>query len=453
MSLPKNLHTLNRNLPSCSPASISVQSVRISAPPTSNENHKEALERSDETKEDNPLDSYTNHKRYTADAQVGMASWRGLTKNRTITRRAGRVKWGRSLWISYFAFLFIAIAIQLIFGWGDWAFPDGRPSCSEDSGMAKNDLMCDLSNNLLEVVQQLRFLSAFILGGFVISSVQLWLTRRAEYTQLCGAARNLLINLCTIIHNERDRQLVSRWVVLGFELTVLNGRGLDDADEGRDYLVKLSLIQSDEWDSMVNGDRRTTVWYWIQMKVTMLSQNEVINRHECATICAAVTLLREKANDLMSPIARDQPRPYIFLCAVLVNVNLFLQSISKGIEWAIWMHDTRGGVWREPRMYVQVLGLFLFLTIYAMLFDVCGLLYNPFGPREIDIDHYAAGKGIRKLAQQLAKGSLPKTINSAPKKDNDWRSEDFYKKEEQLISHRVAIRRGSSISMMSRSSR
>eukprot|EP01083_Nonionella_stella_P039099 106340_1 len=318
--------------------------------------------------------------------------------------------------LGYLSWLFLAIAIQLCFGLGGWAFPDGRPACSnsnmseETSGKVKNRSMCLLSETLDSGVPILRFLSAFILGGFVASSVHLWLVRRTAYCALCGATRNLLINLCSIVSKEQDKNLLSRWAILGYELAVLKGRGLIDSDIGKSYLEKRHLVSSGEWDAMVDGDRHTTVWFWIQVKVEKLMQENEISHMSFQTICQAVTLSRDKANDLMSYIDRSQPPPYVFVCGLLVNTNLAMYTISSGFKWAIWMYDADGGIWKEPRMYADALIVFLCTAMYGMLFDVCAILHNPFGPREIDVEHYKVGRGIRKLAKSLAKGTNPPTM-------------------------------------------
>ncbi len=59
-------------------------------------------------------------------------------------------------------------------------------------------------------------------------------------------------------------------------------------------------------------------------------------------------------------------------------------------------------------MYAEIFILFFNTSIYAMLFDLCTLLYNPFGPRKIDIMHHEVGGGIRQLAKSLS------TTNSYP---------------------------------------
>lgn len=49
----------------------------------------------------------------------------------------------------------------------------------------------------------------------------------------------------------------------------------------------------------------------------------------------------------------------------------------------------QGGLFRffmEPRVYTRICILLLYTIIFAMLFDVGALLYNPFGARDIDIN-------------------------------------------------------------------
>jgi hypothetical protein len=274
--------------------------------------------------------------------------------------------WERRSWLGYFNWILFAVAIQLIFGIPDFAFPDGKPAC--DVSLTRNISMCGLETTLSTGSTHLKFLSAFILGGFLTGSVHLWLTRRTAYAALCGATRNLLINVCSIIPDQYDKELMARWALVGFELSVLKSRGLIDSNEGKDYLEKINVIEGDEWDAMVPGDRHTTVWFWIQAKAERLTQNESISEMRFQTICNAVTLSRDRANDLMSSLDRDQPPPYVFICALLIDINLLFVSLATGIKWAIWMHDTNGRIWTEPRMYAAILSLFLFTSIYAMLF-------------------------------------------------------------------------------------
>ena len=107
--------------------------------------------------------------------------------------------------------------------------------------------------------KNLTFLSSFILAGFLLSTRQLWLARRTAYCALCGATRNLLINVTTLV-SKKDQTLLARWAVFSYELYVLKARLLIDSDEGRSFLEQSRLVVGNEWGSMVDGDRHTTVW-------------------------------------------------------------------------------------------------------------------------------------------------------------------------------------------------
>ena len=65
-------------------------------------------------------------------------------------------------------------------------------------------------------------------------------------------------------------------------------------------------------------------------------------------------------------------------------------------------------------MYTELIGLYLYSSIFAMLFDVSIVMYNPFGPRAIDIEHFNVGSGIRKFAKQLQKADHPNTMTDHP---------------------------------------
>jgi hypothetical protein len=321
----------------------------------------------------------------------------------------------------------LAIGIQNVVGgtfFGNWAFPDGSDPyvCSNDA----NDLEIGTHNrNICGVYRSLdigskRFivLSAFIVGGFVVSSVKLWLVRRSAYTAVTGSIRNILLNISSIVDNDHlhEKNLMSRWVMVCFELSILNGRELMDTDEAREYLEELNLIKSNEWDDMINGDRHTSALFWVQVKARELEKAGVINNVEYQTLCNAVTLARATTNDVMSCTARDQPPPYVFVCASLININLLLHSVMTGLKWAIWMYDsnenTGSSVWLEPRMSIDVCVLFFFTCIYGMLFDLCTCLYNPFGPRTIDIDSFKGGQQLRLLAKGLCRKPYPNTMFS-----------------------------------------
>lgn len=328
--------------------------------------------------------------------------------------------WTPWQFLGYGAWTLYAIALMLALGWG-YVFPDGaNPSCD---AAGKNSSFCEVLSVFNGGNDALKFLSGFVLAGFVASSRSLWLTRRTAYCALCGSTRNLLINICSLAPVE-DQPLLARWALLGYELSVLKARSLMDSDEGKAFLTATGLIVGDEWETMVNGDRHTTAWYWIQATAKNIKDEGRIDSHELQTLCQAVTLSRDKANDLMSHIDRDQPAPYIYVVQLLVQLNLFYTSTTVGLHWATWMNDAGGfAVFTEPRMWAYILIVYLYTMIYAMLFDVCGLMFNPFGPRKFDIQHYGVGEGIRRLGMALSDPSKKRAAFDVENGSNvpvDW---------------------------------
>ena len=107
--------------------------------------------------------------------------------------------------------------------------------------------------------------------------------------------------------------------MLAFELAMLKSRGNMDSDEGKAYLEGSGLLHLGEWDHLVPGDRHTTVFWWIQLKVHNLRDEDIIRRDIfAANIFGAITDMRARANDMMSSLDRDQPFPYTALCGALV---------------------------------------------------------------------------------------------------------------------------------------
>ena len=93
-------------------------------------------------------------------------------------------------WVGYGIWTIWAFILMIIFGSGGWAYPDGSsPTCTDKGD--KNSAMCGVIDAMSSGSKSLTFLSSFILGGFLLSTRQLWLTRRTAYCALCGATRNL----------------------------------------------------------------------------------------------------------------------------------------------------------------------------------------------------------------------------------------------------------------------
>lgn len=274
-------------------------------------------------------------------------------------------------WTEHLIYTVIALGMQFAFG-HDFAFPDGlNPDTNQACGEGRNHKMCGLELSLERAQAQLRFLTPFVLGGFVVSSVNLWRARRTSYLALCGAVRNMNVNLASLLalpgllppghddasantapvknlkfqlpnnnKNQEDKKMqkimqarktLSRWSLLGFELSVLKARGMiDDEASAVPHLQHLGLLADGEWDAMVPGDRHTTVWMWLQTYTAKLAKEGILTQHELQTLCTATTLIRDRANDLMSALNRDQPLPYASITGLLVNFFLLLNALWKG---------------------------------------------------------------------------------------------------------------------------
>ena len=216
-------------------------------------------------------ESFIDHASSSKDIEEGMQSWRSKVSAKADMRRdKGMITKAKTLgmqyWSAYFFWVIIALVIQFMVGAGEWAFPQGaggidNSACSPltpGSQVMRNRNVCNLNVSLAEGSARLTFLSAFIVGGFLLNSVKLWRARRTAYCALCGATRNLLINLCTVVDSQVQKIVLTRWAILGFELAVLKGRGLIDLEDGRQYLEGLRLVKLNEWEKLINGDRHTT---------------------------------------------------------------------------------------------------------------------------------------------------------------------------------------------------
>eukprot|EP00587_Corethron_hystrix_P005638 CAMPEP_0113313038 /NCGR_PEP_ID=MMETSP0010_2-20120614/9618_1 /TAXON_ID=216773 ORGANISM="Corethron hystrix, Strain 308" /NCGR_SAMPLE_ID=MMETSP0010_2 /ASSEMBLY_ACC=CAM_ASM_000155 /LENGTH=458 /DNA_ID=CAMNT_0000168963 /DNA_START=50 /DNA_END=1426 /DNA_ORIENTATION=- /assembly_acc=CAM_ASM_000155 len=314
--------------------------------------------------------------------------------------------------LGYAMYPALAIAIQFAIG-QKYAFPDGRPACTTPDD---NVEVCGLRDLLQEGVSTLRVLVAFILGGFVVRVVSVWQTRRTAYLSLCGGAREMIIRVAGMLPSTSDpesinnRETMIRWIILGFELSVLKARDSIDSHEGRMYLKYLGLLKGNEWEKMVDGDRHTTVWSWMMAKTTKLNKDGVLTDIYAQSLCDSIADIRGRANDLMSRLNRDQPVPYSSTVGTLINLQLIITSMWKGVVWSVWSFNKEGNSWGKPMQVIDLVIFFINVIALGILYDLSQILYNPFGPRVIDLPHKAVGGGIRKLGKELTSCDFPSTV-------------------------------------------
>ena len=158
-----------------------------------------------------------------------------------------------------------------------------------------------LNDTLLAAKTEFRFLIAFILAGFVGVTVNIWYMRRKNYAALCGSCRNLLIQLATFVPFDADnlqlmatRQKLARWVSLAYELAILKARGHMDSDQGYGHLVEVGLLEPAEWECLVNGDRHSTVIFWIQREVMRMGEKGLIHATHVQTCASAIGFMRSQ---------------------------------------------------------------------------------------------------------------------------------------------------------------
>jgi len=334
-----------------------------------------------------------------------------------------------SVWTQHVGFVLYAIILMLILAenfledsvMGTQDKP--VPACTAVRNGASvniNTNICKFDGMMNDAKTEFRFLIAFILAGYVANSVGTWKERRTDYASLCGNCRNTLVNINSLLPisvitdsgtTVFPRKLCTRYLLLAFELAVLKSRGHMDSAQGRAYVTDLDLLEPGEWESMVEGDRHTTVIFWVN---TMVGQIDDSSR-----LLQNISDFRAKANDMMSSLNRDPPFAYVSICGLLVKLNVFIFSTWKAVVWTLWL-KTFGysGMMHQIRFWADVIVLFVWNVSYMGLYDIGYYLWNPFGNRRVDCPHELIAAGLHKLGKSLCdpdEHCLPPVVASMKK--------------------------------------
>jgi hypothetical protein len=325
-----------------------------------------------------------------------------------------------AVWIKHIGFVVYAFLGMFIFA-GKF-FPDtemgtsSRPiSACPASNPLLNANMCRFLDEMDSAKTEFRFLIAFVLAGYVGTSVSLWLGRRTNYGALVGSVVEFILNTNTYLpaKHEKDnvtiypRKLATRYALLIYELSVLKARNHMETAHGRIYLTDLGLLEPGEWELMNPGNRHTTVVYWLQ--------NLIFSVDPGSRLLMDVPTIRSKSADLLAHLNTDQPISYAGLTGALVKLNVIIFSTWKAVLWATWMKSFGvNGVFGQLRLYADILVLFVWNVSYQSLYDLGYFLRNPFGNRRIDVPHEFIARGVHKLARDLSEGEkkvLPPSLN------------------------------------------
>ena len=198
--------------------------------------------------------------------------------------------------------------------------------------------------------------------------------------------------------------------MLGFELGILDIRGQMDSRKGQEYLKALNVCQDDEWERTMEGDRHNTVFYWIQSTVKKWNADGEMSDYAFQKTWESCADCSGAATYMTSQIYSDQPMPYITVCAILVDLHLLFEMLGAGFSWAIIQYETNGRIWLQPGMYLDVIYLFLYTAIFAMLFEVYTDVYDPFCDSQRGAaDHGEYSLRFRRLALDIVHQNLPQT--------------------------------------------
>lgn len=147
-----------------------------------------------------------------------------LPLKRTSRRMLQQSDYSIRTWAKYSVWTIMAFAIMLIFGSGGWTYPDG----GNPSGTCESVSIFDLPMMNLTMKHLLLSPRAHLCSRHIFISVS-------------------IITVTTLVPPD-SQKLLARWVVLGYEPSVLKSRSLIDTNEGR------APFKCQDWFKGMNGN-------------------------------------------------------------------------------------------------------------------------------------------------------------------------------------------------------
>lgn len=273
------------------------------------------------------------------------------------------------------------------------------------------------------LLSSIKVLAGFVLGTYIANVVGLWRARRTAYVSFLGANRRTIMICAASIRapetaspaeieavNEA-RSTLARWMVLGLDLAVAKARGVLKDPALRAHLERGSLLERNEWDSLVPGEPHNTVWFWMTDAVNRLAARQLLTNPYCLnSIVEAIANMRDKGHDMKGSVGGDLPYPYVMLVKFFVQVVMITNVIYLGFQGIPdAAAEPSSGAFtpfasgRLDGVTVSVL-LFTVLTLNCALHattDLHILLETPFGKRRVDLPHEPLLDEVRRYASIL----------------------------------------------------
>jgi hypothetical protein len=314
-------------------------------------------------------------------------------------------------WTKHALYLLYALVIMYMFA--TTSFPDGEPGAGHTCDPGLNVAMCQLEVTLDDAKSEFRFLIAFVLAGYVASTVAAWNRRRANYAALVGSTRDTTVHVNAFLGGDdaevvESRTTISRWINLAFEIAMLRPKAHMESDIGRDYLLGRALLIPGEWEAMVPGDRHTTVFVWIASALASLGRAGKVPPSWVDSMSNRLSSMRAACQDPMETLSSLAPYPYSSLTAALVSINIAIFCTWKGVSWACWAHEFGwAAVWAQPKMWADLVIMVSWNVSYQAMYDLAYVLHSPFGDRRIDIAHETIGHGVQRFSRAVSTAGQP----------------------------------------------
>jgi len=263
-------------------------------------------------------------------------------------------------------------------------------------------------HKISEVVWYMSAVVTFMLCFYLTIVVnRWWMIRSNMLGGLWGAVNDLshllAVHFCQP-ENRALQALVHRYSLASFELTFMQGSGIDgDLLE----LVRKGLLKHDEAGKLQPlPSKSQVVWVWIAGIFQGLAQQEKISSRLLVQIYGICSTARASIGGVFAYVDTQLPYSYVHLLGVTVHLNNFLVAAKCGVMSAIAVNNLRRSEHRTPIsdaenvqvLCLQIITLVIIPVIYHALLMEAATLSDPFG------EHGFPGTAYRCFMRDECKG-------------------------------------------------